>query len=208
MPATYSDPFIRLTMKWQLPGGEVANCSTSWWNETATGEISDAIADALATRALAFWTDLSSAYTATCLYAGCKVSLIATDGVTVDSRERAISPAGGNLSESNLPSECAVCVSLRTQSASRAGRGRFFLPAPGAGRINTAGRLTSTVTDDIADAAVSFLAPVATGSLVPVVASQTAAGHQPLTGVRVGDVLDVQRRRRDALVEVYDSRTL
>jgi hypothetical protein len=38
---------------------------------------------------------------------------------------------------------------------------------------------------------------------VPIVASGHGGEFQPITGVRVGDVLDVQRRRKDALKESY-----
>jgi hypothetical protein len=43
--------------------------------------------------------------------------------------------------------------------------------------------------------------PVGT-SFVPIVASEQGVS-EAITGVRVGDVFDVQRRRKDALREVY-----
>ena len=127
--------------------------------------------------------------------------------------------ATGALSPT-VPSILTVATSWRT---ARGGRGigvngRVYLPnvptftAAGGMRVQT-----STVTE-IRAAGLALLSILGTGVSAPtngeftpcVVSKGTGNGAgagiaEPITGVRVGDVVDVQRNRKSALREVYSS---
>jgi len=49
------------------------------------------------------------------------------------------------------------------------------------------------------------IAPSLVNAPVLSVWSRTQAGTHPVTSLQAGDVLDVQRRRRDSLIETYTS---
>jgi hypothetical protein len=99
-----------------------------------------------------------------------------------------------------LPPQCALVASLLTGLAGRHNRGRSYLPMP-VGVLSN-GRLTGTTMTDVANnlaiwlghmntttvGALSFNACVGTGSC------------PSLTQVRVDDIVDTQRRRRDKQV--------
>lgn len=108
--------------------------------------------------------------------------------------------------------QIAMCVSWVTDfQRGPASKGRVFMPLPvhpplqASGRISTANCLTS------ANTAAAFLnsmnnsAQVISGlpDIEASVVSGVNATKARITSVRVGDVLDTQRRRRNQLPEVY-----
>jgi len=99
-----------------------------------------------------------------------------------------------------LPFQCAPVVSLRTDLATRSGRGRFYLPALAEGNTS-AGRLTTTAQNAIVTAAQQFFASLDTGGLAVVLLNRTTLAQTAVTRFDVGDVIDTQRRRRSQLVE-------
>lgn len=114
---------------------------------------------------------------------------------------------GGTASK---PHSSAFVISLRSLTPGGRGRGRMFWPALGQTietatlRISAANR-TSILVDSrsffnavIAAAAPEFIMHLAVRSVT------YHLSHQ-VTTLQVGDVLDVQRRRRDELAEVYSS---
>ena len=79
----------------------------------------------------------------------------------------------------------------------------------------TNGRMTDVQQDLVADHAEAlytaapgwgYFAPPESGRAV--VASATYGYATPITQIRVGNVIDTQQRRRDSLVEVYETRLL
>lgn len=121
--------------------------------------------------------------------------------------------AGGSLTDSGSagvidgagsgavphPDQCALAVSLRTASNTRSGRGRFFIPCNGAAMDANTGRTTAN-TQTLATAAAALMA-FAGGR----VASEKLGTTALVTAVRVGNVVDTMRSRRDALVESYST---
>lgn len=110
---------------------------------------------------------------------------------------------------SNNPLPSSVVFSLQTATAGRSFRGRMYWPALSL-TINTQGRFGSSIMSSIAQDAANLLvniaaAPTIATDLVPAVVSKTRNLVTPVTQVKVGDVPDTQRRRRDALVESYAS---
>lgn len=122
----------------------------------------------------------------------------------------------GNMWPGSHPSTCAVVLSLRTDSPGASGRGRLYWPAMG-GQIGNTLRLSSPAPAAVATAAAEYLNGVqeameaAAVALPPwstlrlAVRSKTKKTTPHVVRVQVGDVIDTQRRRRDALPENYST---
>ena len=124
----------------------------------------------------------------------------ATDG-QVTRAEVVLALTGVNAGEM-LPFQCATVISLLTASATRHGRGRFYLPPLATGTVD--GGLISAATITSLDTAwTAFFDSLNTDGLNPVVRNRTGHISTPVTSARVGNVFDTQRRRRNKLVEVY-----
>lgn len=137
--------------------------------------------------------------------------------------------AGGNLVEqaittsapvagtalATLPHSSAIVASLLTGIPGRSYRGRLYLPLAGA-QISTVDMLLpstsrQTIADEVAEALDELRSAgydVGADGLDPVVVSTTLTLSTPITQVRVGSVPDVQRRRRNALIETYSTATV
>jgi hypothetical protein len=113
-----------------------------------------------------------------------------------------------------LPTQSAIVASLRTNTPGGRGRGRVYWPATGA-VLGTDGRLSSPTTAAIVadlktyfkaiESALALGQPTAAWYLS--VRSSTAKATPHVARIQVGDVIDTQRRRRDAYVEAYQSVT-
>lgn len=125
-------------------------------------------------------------------------------------------PVAGTGSPTKPP-QTAMVASLRTASATAAGRGRLYWPALGTAIDATTLRLASGAAQVVANDVASYLTQIANqakASLTPVslvqfgvsVYSPTKSSLTPVTNIRVGDVLDTQRRRRDAMPEQFATR--
>lgn len=90
--------------------------------------------------------------------------------------------------------------------------GRIFLPLYGVGQVSGAAMTASQADINTALAQgkslLTVLANGVTGGAgYPAVLSKINGADRSITGIKVGDVLDVQRRRKDALKETYTSST-
>ena len=101
-----------------------------------------------------------------------------------------------------LPYQCATVISLLTDSATRHGRGRFYLPPLATGTVD-GGLISAAAITSLDTAWTAFFDSLNTDGLNPVVRNRTGHISTPVTGARVGNVFDTQRRRRNKLVEVY-----
>lgn len=117
---------------------------------------------------------------------------------------------GANL----LPLQNAMVVSHRTSQTGRKGRGRLFRAGPSTNANDAHGAIGSTYVNNALAAQIAFLEAVALNLSVPdVLVIRPAVIGSPWTGygvinqVRVGNRMDTQRRRRDALTEAYTSDT-
>jgi hypothetical protein len=107
----------------------------------------------------------------------------------------------GTGSGSALPQEVAVCVSLRTNLPTRAGRGRFFLPSPIVTTVS-ASRLAGTPQGQILAAAALMLGDMSAATFPVVILHRSTMTTDLVISVDVGDVFDSMRTRRDKLREV------
>lgn len=134
-------------------------------------------------------------------------------GDAVVSAESTAAPVAGS-GTSIQDFTAALCVTLSTGRPGRSYRGRFYWPFITAstttgGRINVTS-ITSAARADAFAQMLRMCADQFTGfpGTRPVVASAALGVLTAVSAVRVGDVLDTQRRRRDKLNETYGSATL
>lgn len=109
-----------------------------------------------------------------------------------------------------LPFQSSLVYTLRTARPGRSYRGRMYWPFVTASMLATG--LVNTASTSLASRASSFAQMLAAhctagplASLDPMVASAATGDVTPVTSVRVGNVMDTQRRRRDNLVESFGS---
>lgn len=116
----------------------------------------------------------------------------------------AVSAGSGAMT---LPPQCALVFSLLTDTPGRRTRGRIYWPMA-TGTLANTGKITGpTSPANLALAVKGMLEGIASivstpSDYLPVVVSQAGSLVTPVTRISVGDVIDTQRRRRDALVEV------
>lgn len=201
----FLNSFLRLTLKWQLPGGEVANSSLSWNPDDTLVSLDDATVDALALKGSNFWSGIRDQYHPNTLYVGSSVTWVGTDGHVLSRVDRPVTGSPGTNGGFPTPNEVAVCMSLRSATSTRRTRGRMYLPGLATPTLTTDGRWGTTSCADIASNGATLCSDVTVGLVgyTAVVASATGSTMAPVLAVAVGDVPDAQRRRRDRLVESY-----
>lgn len=202
----FPNPFIRLTLKWTLADGEIAQSNCSWDPGIDVPPLDEATADAFEAAALSFWNDIIVRYSAYTKYVGCSMSLINVDGSILSRIDRPTSGISGTAGSGPLPNEVAAVMSLRTAMAGRRTRGRMYLPGPAVSQVDVDARYQPGFGTDVAPAGANFLQPLVVGSVTwtAAVASATGGLLTPVTAVAVGNVPDVQRRRRDTQLEAYE----
>jgi len=124
----------------------------------------------------------------------------ATDGQTT--RVTATVSHAGSITGNQLPFQVAVVISLLTDTATRHGRGRLYLPAPDVSMC-TNGALSSTCLTNLDAGFTALFDSLNTGGLTPVVRNRTGHTSTVVTSARVGSVFDTQRRRRNKIAETY-----
>lgn len=202
---------LKLSIRGTLPGGEAWSVNPIFdaFNAYEGVEASDMNALALAVRAVSVPDSLKSL-----MSSGAQVTSFRVEGRTggndlVLAAEAA--PTSGAISGTGIatkPYQTSVVASLLTGFAGASRRGRLYWPALGAGisgnlRLNSP-TAAATATDMSAylraiQTAISAQTKFAGSRLV--VFSQKLGVKTPVTEISVGDVLDVQRRRRDRAVE-------
>lgn len=142
-----------------------------------------------------------------CRYIGVKWSPIGTDGRYPPAGESRTyfreTPTQGVFG-TGYP-QIAVVLSLRTaRLRGYASNGRMYIPSS-LGIEAATGRVTTSAAGQIADAGAALISAInAVGLGNVTVMSEVGGGlNATVTGVRVGRVMDTQRRRRNQLSEEY-----
>lgn len=145
-----------------------------------------------------------------------KVSPINGLGHTVDLRTAIGTykspPPQGTNSSGLLPLENTTVVSWTTPVIGPKGKGRIYLPYESKNRIGSDGRLDSGAVSATVAAVVDFIEATAVTSgilsglwALPIVTGGNYSQFGQITGLRVGNVVDTQRRRRRQEPEVYST---
>lgn len=197
--------YYRTDARFVMTGGE--NCSFGYNHRSVNSVIPADVNILLNAATEAFWNAIKDRYTDGIYYVGNSVRRINAAGSTLEVWENApAAPIGGSdTGDAMLPHEVAVVVST-IAGAARSQKGRFYLPPPNVNECTQNARLTIAARDDFAAAAKELLAPDSGGFLRGVVHSKTNGTFADMTSIKVGDVFDAQRRRRDRLVEAYKIR--
>lgn len=144
-----------------------------------------------------------------------KVNNIGADGKYVDKTNTNVfdyAPALNGTQAQPLPYILGFVTTWRTARTRPPGAfGRIYLPNA---TTDTNGGVTISdiAAGSYADAGVSLLHVLRDAGdsvpAIPVVASRVDASNTPITHVAVGNVVDVQRRRKDAIPEAYQTRAV
>lgn len=113
----------------------------------------------------------------------------------------------GASSDAGLPAQCSPCVSLTTATAGSRARGRMFLPPPDTTTLTASGRMSAQSRTDLVAALDTFFGTMSSNGADCVVVSAVGGVYTtyPVNTIRLGDVFDTQRRRRNNIAEVYTS---
>lgn len=170
----------------------------------------DAAALAIANRSIP--TGMRAYMSTVCTRTGARVEVRddVTDGLIAISTQTSttVTPGTGGIV---MPVQSAAVLSLRTDTPGASGRGRLYWPVLAASLDTTTGRINAaslaTFFSDFklylqgirSDLATAF-PPIAFDLAVR---SKTTKTTPHVTRIQVGNVVDTQRRRRDALPENY-----
>jgi hypothetical protein len=146
-------------------------------------------------------------------YLGCKAALLDTQGRYANGGDaveyQLPSPVGGISSDAAYP-QISLAVSTRSdRNRGYASKGRFYPPvtcqAPG-----PSGRIGQGIAATAATVAAAFVAEVneIMGAPVSIFSSVGAGAVEPVTRIRVGQVVDTQRRRREQISEEWEEAPL
>ena len=197
--------------EWQT-GFYVGNASAD--APVPTQAYADAVRDAWIT----FWRDTASFFSTEYRFTQVKAARLATDGKYDNSDVQVSYPATtqtGNAFNPPMPPQCALVATLIAGSGKGlAGKGRMYLPgicAP----VDSTGHISVGSCQGIATKLAAFFDTINSSVDSPGHTVNASKGSKallyvngvtiPTNGVRVGNVYDTQRRRRDSLAEVYSA---
>lgn len=163
----------------------------------STGDAATAFADALTAAWAAGMDDITTADVDLTLASAATIDP-ATDG-QITRVEVVLALTGVGAGEM-LPFQCATVITLLSASATRHGRGRFYLP-PLAALVLDGGRISAASLTVLDTAWTAFFDSLNTDGVTPVIRNRTGHISTTVTSARVGDVIDTQRRRRNKLTE-------
>lgn len=124
---------------------------------------------------------------------------------------------GTSTRPADKPAQSSVVLSLRSNVPGGRARGRLYWPGLSVSIDQTTMRLQASTTQALANAASAYLDSIETKlkeQLAPspslldyhlCVVSKTGGFRTDVNKIMVGDVLDVQRRRRDRMPEAYST---
>lgn len=214
-------------------GGGVEEWSTGFWfgAENEDAALPDqALVDGIKTAWVSFFTNNSSSFSPNFATTLVKAASHGTDGRSDanDTKYSVVAPAAGGTIGTTFPPQVSLAVTM-TSSLGRglASKGRMYLPGVGIGIGNT-GKINTGALEALSDRTKDFFNAVNAlpHNNVVVLASHGQLVWNPLTkewnpkidgygpinkavqGIKLGDVYDTQRRRRNGLVESYQVRAL
>lgn len=172
------------------------------------GDLEDLALTALTIFQSSVWNDtnLASHWPSSNTLTSASAALLDGSGhVTLTGDATLTTPDPGGSASGVLPAECALVVTLLTPIAGGRGRGRMYLPSMANAVTDASGQLDPTIHQDVADAMKDFFDTWnADPTTFPVaVASQTGGFVTTVNRIRVGNVFDAQRRRRNAVGELF-----
>jgi len=165
-----------------------------------------------------FFTKTDSEISNKYQYTMCKVQMLGTDGKALPDTARYYSPVsavnGGSTGQANPPQVALVATLANSLPRGLATKGRMFLPGVCVA-LDATGHISGLSTGAIATNLQTFFGTIMNDADTPGRAVLASLGNvaqlrpgqiRHVTQVRVGNVYDTQRRRRNALNEAYTTR--
>lgn len=167
-----------------------------------------------------FFKASTSAISSRYSYTQCKMARVGLDGRTVPDSAQYYTPLAavtGGGGTSALPPQCALVATLAaTAPRGLATKGRMFLPGINAVVDNT-GHIDAVTAGSISTNIKTFFDSIHNDADTPGNLVLASVGRGPLhtdgnirfaTSIKLGNVYDTQRRRRNALTEAYTIKAL
>lgn len=205
--------FLRVSILGAMPSGEEWSINPCWnisdFGVSTTPLQVQAVATALAASAVN--TNFAAVWNNTTSLIGYRVEARSYAGVLENQAEAIRSTPITGTGANPHPFQTAIVVSLRTSQVGQSGRGRLYVPANGVAISNTTLRPSSAQVTSFLTGAQTTLASMTTAIRATFAGANLAVWSRSLkvannvVSLQVGDILDVQRRRRDTLVEAYSS---
>jgi len=162
-----------------------------------------------------FWTSATSLISNKYAFTTCKMVRVAQDGKTIADSAVYWSPSSapvGGYGNPTLPPQIALVATLANSlPRGLATKGRMFLPGV-ASPVDSTGHVNTTEQTQLATNLKTFFDSVYNDADLPGNPVLASLGRGPLlqggairnvTQIRIGNVYDTQRRRRNALTETY-----
>lgn len=211
--------FIRVSLRGTLPGGESWSVNPAYREnfDVTTWSQTEGQAAATAIGALTVPADLKTLQGAAAPFSQVRVERRSDANELLGAAEAAWTGGGQPTQSSSKPYQSATVISLRSNVPGASGRGRLYWPAIGSTLSTTTLRLATPTTTAVATAAKTYLDAIETAlkeafhpspditDVRLAVYSPTRRSCTDIVRIEVGDILDTQRRRRDAVVEAYAS---
>lgn len=181
------------------PGGATAD--VEGFADTATSAFSTEVWDA---------TGMNDYKAGSSQFLGSRVQQIKSDGTVLVSAESMLtSPSTGGATLA-MPPQSSIVISLLTALAGPRHRGRMYFPALGTPALTATGRLQPAARNLLGTLMSAFLDSWNADLDTLPVGVASAVGNEVTTvnRIRVGDVIDTQRRRRDSLPEAFITEAL
>jgi hypothetical protein len=202
---------VRVSVLGSLPGGEVWSVNPCFALDLEPTEItsSEALAIANALKALVIPTGLRALMSTSTFFTGYRVEARSRTGVLESQAESTMAAPVAGSGGIPHPYQTSIVTSLRSGFPGAQGRGRLYWPATGVAMNGATLRVDATAATSALSGVKTHLtaiegavASVANGARLTVW-SRTGTAFHTVTTIRQGDILDTQRRRRDALNESY-----
>lgn len=214
MAVTYAKDHFLFTFGGSSAGGDIWQCGVRFATDSSTAPtwpVGGFVMQAL-------YDPVKTAFQASYISSGAsldwvKIALLGKDGhYKTEPQDLHLAPWPGQIGTLASGPQDSVCVSLWSGSTlGKGNHGRFYLPWNGCNVDRGTGRLASTLIPNIVAAWKTALRAIETSinnsgpgsSTVKLYILGPQGSAKAVSHIRVGDVMDTQRRRRNALHEQY-----
>lgn len=202
---------IRCSINGAMPSGEVWSVNPVFAlsvGSVVTG--TELAAAAAAINGLTIPTTIRSSMSAGTTFTGVRLEARNFDG-ELEAQAEAVrgTPVAGSSSVT-LPFQAAAVLSLRSLAGGARGRGRLYWPLTGMVLVSTTSRILGTTVTSLLTAFEEYLGFIESSindnideTVRLAVWSRTGQSASSVSRLQMGDVMDTQRRRRDAVTESY-----
>ena len=232
MAADYAHKFARVTFSGTIFGG-AEEWSTGFqigWEDADYEDLVPGIAEEIGTKWQTFFTNGAHQISNAWRVLECKVALINTNGTTdtanIDYYPYPTTVVGAQGGTPWVPQITLAATLTSDNQRGLASKGRMYLPGVNSGIDGATGKLGATFTNTLNTGFKTFLDAVNADTDIPGAVIIASKGHKTntldtnghpvyegginafVTGCRIGDVYDTQRRRRNGLSETYNTKVL